>query len=75
MEWFEGTAYMDAKGSYYHVAPSSDGKGGSTVYRARKYLPDKTGARSVRGLPFRTTADEAQRDLDAMATRKGWQKG
>ena len=72
MGWFEGKAYVDAKGRTYKVVPSSRGSGDETVYRARSYRPDKAGAYSVPSLPWRMTAEEAQRDLDALAAKKGW---
>ncbi len=75
MEWFAGATYHDAKGNMYHIAPSSAGLGDNSAYRARKYLRDRTGARSLPGCPCRETADEAQRDLDKMAAKKGWRKG
>lgn len=75
MEWFAGATYSDAKGNMYHIAPSSAGEGGSTAYRARKYFRYKTGARSLPGCPWRMTAEEAQRDLDKLADKRGWREG
>lgn len=62
-----GKVYVDDAGCTYAVM-------GNSVYRARKALPDKTGWRSVPGLPPRTTPEAAQADLDATAKVKGWQE-
>lgn len=62
-----GKVYADDNGNTYAVM-------GTSVYRARSVTPDKTGWRSIPGLPPRTTPEAAQADLDAMAKVKGWQE-
>jgi hypothetical protein len=72
MTWFEGTTYVDNKGNTYHVIPYGVGE---SRYRTRCYMAKRAGGYFVQELPERATAEEAQRDLDAHALKKGWTKG
>jgi hypothetical protein len=66
MDWRKGKGYADAEGYFYHVVPVND------KFAVARYAPDKAGAEFVTGLEWKTTAGDAQRDLDAMAAEKGW---
>lgn len=51
---------------------------GPNAFKARYQKPDKSGEIGWRGLtalPWRSTFEEAQTDLDDYARKKGWQKG
>lgn len=64
----DGKTYVDDRGWMYRVM-SGIGEG---AYKARYCKPDKAGWHGVQALPWRTTREEAQRDLDALAAKKGW---
>lgn len=68
----ESKKYVDGRGWKYKVMPGI----GEDSYKARYQKPDKTGDtagwKGVPSLPWRTTFDEAQADLDRLAEEKGW---
>ena len=64
--------YIDARGWKYQVM---SGIGSDPAYKARYQKPDKHGCdgwKCLVKLPWRTTAGEAQADLDRLAEKKGW---
>lgn len=63
--------YEDSRCWKYKVMP---GLGGSS-FKARYHKPDKTenvGWKCMARLPWRSTAEEAQKDLDNIAIEKRW---
>ncbi len=59
--------YEDDRGYLYRVEPGI----GGAVFKARFIKPEKSTGHGVRVLPWRNTVEEAQRDLDLYAARKG----
>lgn len=70
----EGKKYIDERGWKYKVM----GGIGGTEYKARYQKPDKhgehSGWRGLSSVPWRSTFDRAQTDLDRTAKEKGWQE-
>jgi hypothetical protein len=64
----DGKTYEDGRGWMYRVMRGL----GENNYKARYCKPDKAGWHCVKTLPWRTTREEAQRDLDELAEKKGW---
>ena len=67
----EPTVYQDHRGWKYRVMPGL----GENMYKARYHKPDKPDNvcwRCYTKIPWRSTFDEAQADLDALARRKQW---
>jgi hypothetical protein len=65
--------YIDTRGWKYQVMPSFV----DNAYKARYQKPRKhgnTGWKGVAALPWRSTYEEAQADLDRLAQEKGWQE-
>lgn len=65
------TKYIDARGWKYKVMSGI----GPDTYKARYQRPEKHGDdgwKGVAAVPWRATPEEAQRDLDELAQRKGW---
>ena len=60
--------YLDARGWQYKVMPGL-GKG---AYKGRYKKPERSGWHCMANMPWRTTVEEAQADLDEMARRKKW---
>ena len=63
--------YVDQRGWKYKVMSGISGN----TFKARYQKPEKTGTSGWKGLhavPWRSTAEEAQVDLDAYAEKKGW---
>nr|WP_304100025.1 hypothetical protein [Mitsuokella multacida] len=58
--------YIDSRGWRYRVM-----QGLGTEYKARYKKPDKGGWHCVARLPWRATAEEAEKDLAAYAARHG----
>ena len=65
----EPKTYIDERGWKYCVMP---GLGGDT-FKARYLKPGSTSWKCAASLPWRSSADEAQADLDRMAQEKGWE--
>lgn len=65
-----GKTYYDERGRRYRVMP---GLGGDT-FKARYDKPGSASWKCVASLPWRPSAEEAQKDLDALARIKGWQE-
>ena len=66
-------SYIDKRGFKYKVLPGI----GLRSFKARRQSPDKygdTGWKSLSSVPWRSTFDEAQADLDRLAKAKGWQE-
>lgn len=66
-----GKKHIDARGWKYRVMPGL----GDGAYKARYQREDHQGAdgwKCVAALPWRTTREEAQADLDKLAAKKGW---
>ena len=65
-------AYVDERGWKYKVMSGI----GQNTYKARYQKPEKngpeTGWKGLAAVPWRTTFDEAQADLNAYAKKKGW---
>lgn len=64
------TVYEDKRGWRYQVM----GGLGDSNWKARYLKPGKSGWHCVATLPWRTTEEEAQADLDELAIRKKWSK-
>lgn len=63
--------YVDERGWKYKVMSGI----GPNAFKARYQKPDQDGAdgwKSVTTLPWRSTFDEAQADLDRIAQQRGW---
>lgn len=60
--------YMDERGWLYRVMPGI----GGDEFKTRYQQPGKTGWKCMNYLPWRSTFDEAQSDLNALAKGKGW---
>lgn len=66
-------SYVDSRGWKYRVM---SGTGGDN-YKARYQRADKHGSdgwHGVTNLPRRNTFDDAQRDLNALAEKRGWRE-
>jgi len=66
-----GKQYFDSRGHVYFVR----GGIGENCFKTFCRKPDKApgyGEHGYRGTPWRTTAAEAQEDLDALALKKKW---
>lgn len=66
--------YIDARGWKYQVM---SGIGSDPAFKARYQRPEKQGDIGWKGLaavPWRTTREEAQADLDQLAAKKGWRE-
>lgn len=64
--------YIDSRGWKYRVMSGIS----ADTYKARYQRPEKQGDVGWKGLaavPWRTTREEAQADLDQLAEKKGWQ--
>ena len=64
--------YIDARGWKYQVM---SGIGSDPVFKARYQRPEKQGDVGWKGLaavPWRSSREEAQADLDRLAKEKGW---
>lgn len=64
-------AYIDERGWKYMVMSGI----GENTFKARYQKPEKSGSNGWKGLgavPWRTTFDEAQTDLNLLAKEKGW---
>ena len=71
-----GKKYIDKRGWKYQVMGGISAYTGAG-FKARYQKPDRSGAsgwKGVRQLPWRQTFEEAQADLDRMASEKGWRK-
>ena len=64
------TMYMDNRGWRYRVMPGL----GDDTYKARYQKPDSQRWICMAKLPWRTTPESAQEDLDVTARKKGWTK-
>lgn len=67
-----GETYCDSRGWKYRVMP---GIGSDPAFKARYQKPahqGSTGWKCLASVPWRTTAEEAQADLNALAEKKGW---
>ena len=65
--------YIDDRGWKYQVMPSFV----DNAYKARYQKPEKHGHVGWKGLasvPWRSTPEEAQADLDWLAEAKGWRE-
>lgn len=65
--------YIDDRGWRYQVMPSFV----ENAYKARYQKPEKHGSVGWKGLatvPWRSTREEAQADLDRLAEAKGWRE-
>lgn len=63
--------YIDGRGCKYKVMSGI----GLDTFKARYQKPDKhgnSGWKCVKSLPWRSTREEAQADLDHMAAERGW---
>ena len=68
-----GKKYIDSRGWKYRVM----GGIGPDAFKARYQKPEKQGDDGWKGLaavPWRTTFEEAQADLDWLASEKGWKE-
>lgn len=66
--------YIDNRGWKYQVM---SGIGSDPAFKARYQKPEKQGDVGWKGLaavPWRTTREEAQADLDQLAAQKGWRE-
>lgn len=66
--------YIDARGWKYQVMSGIDS---DPSFKARYQKPEKQGDVGWKGLaavPWRTTREEAQADLDQLAAKKGWRE-
>lgn len=66
--------YIDDRGWKYQVM---SGIGSDPAFKARYQRPEKQGDVGWKGLaavPWRTTREEAQADLDQLAAKKGWRE-
>lgn len=66
--------YIDDRGWKYQVM---SGIGFDPAFKARYQRPEKQGNVGWKGLaavPWRTTREEAQADLDQLTTKKGWRE-
>ncbi|MBQ9346896.1 MAG: hypothetical protein IJT94_06070 [Oscillibacter sp.] len=64
--------YIDQRGWKYKVMRGIV----DDTFKARYQKPEKSGStgwKGVASLPWRSTFEEAQADLDRMARKKGWQ--
>lgn len=61
--------YIDHRGWKYRVM----GGLGDVGFKGRYQKPGKTGWKCMRNLEWRTSFDEAQSELNAMAGSKGWE--
>lgn len=72
----EAVVYIDGRGWTYKVLSGI----GANAFKARYFKPDtKTGCphgagKGVTRLLWRPTFEEAQCDLDDLATKKGWRR-
>ena len=67
------TKYIDGRGWKYRVMSGI----GLDAVKARYQKPEKQGDDGWKGLatvPWRTTFEEAQADLDRLASEKGWKE-
>lgn len=65
--------YIDAQGWKYQVM---SGIGSDPAFKVRYQKPEKQGDMGWKGLaavPWRSSREEAQADLDRLAKEKGWQ--
>jgi len=65
--------YIDDRGWKYQVMSGI----GSNTYKARYQRAEKQGDvgwKGVAAVPWRSTAEAAQADLDQMAEKKGWKE-
>ena len=65
--------YIDNRGWKYQVMPGL----GDNAFKARYQRPEKQGDTGWKGLatvPWRSSREEAQADLDRLATKKGWKE-
>lgn len=65
--------YFDSRGHVYFVRAGL----GENCFKTFCRKPDKApgyGEHGCRNLPWRTTPEEAQKDLDALALRKKWKE-
>lgn len=62
--------YIDKRGWIYFVRAGLGLDTFNTFYKK----PGKSGAHSSHMTQFKTTAEEAQADLDALAVKKGWKE-
>lgn len=60
--------YTDDRGWRYKVMPGI----GSDCFKARYSKPGQSGWKGLAAVPWRTSFDEAQADLNALAEKKGW---
>lgn len=66
-----GKKYIDSRGRKYKVMSGL----GDNAFKARYQRPEKQGDVGWKGLaavPWRSTREEAQADLDQLAQKKGW---
>lgn len=66
--------YIDDQGWKYQVM---SGIGSDPAFKARYQRPEKQGDVGWKGLaavPWRTTREEAQADLEQLAAKKGWRE-
>lgn len=65
--------YIDSRGWKYKVMSGL----GDNTFKARYQRPEKQGDVGWKGLaavPWRSTREEAQADLDRLAEKKGWKE-
>ena len=60
--------YVDVRGWRYQVMRGL----GESNWKARYQKPGSVSWKCVATLPWRKSAEEAQRDLDQLAAEKGW---
>lgn len=64
----EKTIYIDNRGWLYKVMQGL----GDNTYKGRYQKPGKNGWKCMANLPWQSSFEAAQADLDAMAKNKGW---
>lgn len=62
--------YEDSRGWKYQVMPGI----GKEAFKGRYLKPDGRDWHCIKSLPWRSTAEAAQTDLDEYAKKKGWAK-
>lgn len=69
MEW-SNAVYEDSRGWKYKVMQGL----GESSWKPRYQKPGKSGWKCCATFPWRQTAEEAQADLDIMASKKRWKR-
>lgn len=72
-----GKKYIDDRGWKYQVMSGIGSIDSDPAFKARYQRPEKQGAVGWKGLaavPWRSSQEEAQADLDRLAAEKGWKE-